>query len=50
MILSAYSQALFINMGAPSGLAPTLANIVNILMQVVVSCFVIKFWVMPDKK
>ena len=48
--LPAYSQALFIKIGVPSGLAPTLANIVNILMQVVISYPTMKFWVMPDKK
>lgn len=48
--LPAYSQALFINIGVPAGIAPTLANIVNILMQVVISYPTMKFWVMPDKK
>ena len=48
--LPAYSQALFVNIGVPSGLAPTLANIVNILMQVIISYPTMKFWVMPDKK
>lgn len=48
--LPAYSQALFINLGVPAGVAPTLANIVNILMQVVISYPTMKFWVMPDKK
>ena len=48
--LPAYSQALFINIGVPAGLAPTLANIVNILMQVIISYPTMKFWVMPDNK
>lgn len=48
--LPAYSQALFINIGVPAGVAPTLANIVNILMQVVISYPAMKFWVMPDQK
>ena len=48
--LPAYSQALFINIGIPAGIAPTLANIVNILMQVVISYPTMKFWVMPDQK
>lgn len=48
--LSAYSQALFVKMGVSQGLAPTLANIVNILMQVIISYPTMKFWVMPDKK
>lgn len=46
--LPAYSQALFVRIGVPQGLAPTLANIVNILMQVVISYPTMKFWVMPD--
>ena len=54
VILSAalpdYSQTLFINIGIPAGIAPTLANIVNILMQVVISYPTMKFWVMPDQK
>ena len=48
--LPAYSQQLFISIGIPEGLAPTLANIVNILMQVVISYPTMKFWVMPDQK
>jgi len=47
--LPAYSQALFVNLGVPQGLAPTLANIVNIIMQVVISSPAMKFWIMPDK-
>ena len=48
--LPAYSKALFVNMGVPKELAPTLATVVNILMQVVISYPTRKFWVMPDKK
>lgn len=48
--LPAYSQALFISIGVPAGVAPTLANIVNILMQVIISYPTMKFWVMPDNK
>ena len=48
--LPAYSQALFVNMGVAKELAPTLANIVNILMQVVISYPAMKLWVMPEKK
>ena len=48
--LPAYSQALFVNIGIPQGLAPTLANIVNIIMQVVISYPAMKFWIMPDQK
>lgn len=47
--LPAYSQALFVNMGVANELAPTLANIVNILMQVIISYPTMKLWVMPDK-
>lgn len=45
--LPAYSQALFVSLGVPHGLAPTLANIVNILVQVVLSYPTMKFWIMP---
>ena len=48
--LPAYSQQLFISIGIPEGLAPTLANIVNILMQVVISYPAMKFWIMPNQK
>ncbi len=33
--LPAYSQEVFVRIGIPQGLAPTLANIVNIVLQVV---------------
>ena len=48
--LPAYSQALFISIGVPAGIAPTLANIVNIVVQVVISYPAMKFWIMPDRK
>ncbi|MDO4305372.1 MAG: GtrA family protein [Eubacteriales bacterium] len=48
--LPAYSQAFFVNIGISSGLAPTLANVVNIVVQVVINYPAMKFWVMPDKK
>lgn len=48
--LPAYSQAFFVNISISSGLAPTLANVVNIVVQVVISYPAMKFWVMPDKK
>ena len=48
--LPAYSQQLFISIGIPEGLAPTLANIVNILMQGVISYPAMKFWIMPNQK
>ena len=45
------SQTCFIRWGIPAALAPTLANIVNILVQVVISYPTMKFWIMPkDKK
>lgn len=46
--LPAYSQAFFVQLGIPGSLAPTLANIVNIVVQVVVSYPTMKFWVMPE--
>lgn len=45
--LPAYSQRLFVGMGLPKGIAPTLANIVNIVVQVVLSYPAMKFWIMP---
>lgn len=48
--LPAYSQALFVTLGISQGLAPTLANLVNILMQVVLSYPAMKFWIMPKEK
>lgn len=48
--LPAYSQSLLVNMGVSSGLAPTLANVINIVVQVVISYPAMKFWVMPDKQ
>lgn len=48
--LPAYSQALFVNFGVPQSLAPTLANIVNIVVQVVLSYPTMKFWIMPRGK
>lgn len=48
--LPAYSQQFFINVGIPSGFAPTLANVLNILVQVVLSYPTMKFWIMPKGK
>ncbi len=48
--LPAYSQKVFLHMGIPSGLVPTLANVCNIFMQVVISYPSMKFWIMPRKK
>lgn len=45
--LPAYSQATFVSIGIPAELAPTLANIVNIVVQVVLSYPAMKFWIMP---
>lgn len=45
--LPAYSQSLFVNIGISQSLAPTLANVVNILVQVILSYPVMKFWIMP---
>ena len=45
--LPAYSQQLFIYLGIPQGFAPTLANILNILVQVILSYPAMKFWIMP---
>lgn len=45
--LPAYSQALFVGAGVPQRLSPTLANIVNIVVQVLLSYPAMKFWIMP---
>lgn len=47
--LPAYSQAFFVNIGIAGGIAPTLANVVNIVVQVVISFPAMKFWIMPEK-
>lgn len=48
--LPAYSQKILIRMGISAGIAPTLANIVNILVQVILSYPTMKFWIMPKGK
>ena len=48
--LPAYSQALFLSLGVPQPLAPTLANLVNIAVQVILSYPAMKFWIMPPGK
>ena len=48
--LPAYSQALFLSLGVPQPLAPTLANLVNIAVQVILSYPAMKFWIMPSGK
>lgn len=45
--LPAYSQVVLARTGLPKGIIPTLANIVNILVQVVISYPAMKFWIMP---
>lgn len=47
--LPAYSQVFFLNIGVPQGITPTLANVVNIVVQVVISYPTMKFWIMPAK-
>lgn len=44
--LPAYSQTLIVSLGIPQGIAPTLANLVNILVQVALSYPAMKFWIM----
>ena len=48
--LPAYSQRWFAGLGISETIIPTLANILNILVQVVISYPAMKFWVMPEKK
>ena len=48
--LPAYSQQFLNNVGVASGLVPTLANAINILVQVVLSYPMMKFWIMPKTK
>ena len=46
--LPAYSQTALRTLGVPGALAPTLANVVNIVVQVVISFPAMKFWIMPE--
>ncbi len=46
--LPAYSQTALRTLGIPGALAPTLANVVNIVVQVVISFPAMKFWIMPE--
>ena len=48
--LPGYSQKLFINMGIGAGLAPTLAIVLNTIVQVILSYPAMKFWVMPKEE
>lgn len=45
--LPAYSQTIMANAGISHGLIPTLANVVNIMVQVAISYPMMKFWIMP---
>lgn len=47
--LPAYSQQFLNQIGVPGGLVPTLANVINILVQVVISYPAMKFWIMPKQ-
>ena len=48
--LPAYSQRMLINIGLPKGIVPTAANMINILVQVVLSYPTMKFWIMPSER
>ena len=45
--LPAYSQTFLSHVGIAQGIVPTMANIVNILVQVAISYPAMKFWIMP---
>ena len=47
--LPAYSQQFLASIGVSAGLVPTLANVINILVQVVLSYPLMKFWIMPKQ-
>ncbi|MEQ2594337.1 polysaccharide biosynthesis protein GtrA [[Clostridium] symbiosum] len=44
--LPAYSQTVMAKAGIPHGLIPTLANVINIVVQVAISYPMMKFWIM----
>ena len=48
--LPAYSQKFFIGLGIPKSLAPTMANVVNILVQVLISYPSMRLWIMPPDR
>ena len=48
--LPGYSQVFLSSLGFPSSLVPTLANFINIVVQVLISYPSMKFWVMPPEK
>lgn len=48
--LPAYSQKFFGDIGVPSAFVPTIANILNIVVQVVISYPAMKYVIMPENK
>ena len=48
--LPAYSQAFLLCLGLSQVLVPTAANLMNIVVQVVLSYPTMKFWIMPADK
>lgn len=48
--LPAYSQKFFRDIGVSANFVPTLANALNIIVQVVIRYPAMKFIVMPEKK
>lgn len=48
--LPGYTQNALIRLGIPKNLTPTLANCVNIFVQVLISYPSMKFWIMPKKE
>lgn len=48
--LPAYTQVLLADLGFPAALTPTLANLVNIVVQVLISYPSMRFWVMPPAR
>lgn len=48
--LPAYSQKQLSSLGVSQILVPTLANLVNIVVQVALSYPAMKFWIMPEQK
>lgn len=48
--LPSYSQAFFTNLGIPQPIVPTLANVLNIVVQVLISYPSMKLWIMPDDR
>ena len=45
--LPAYSQRVFTGLGIPEGLVPTMANLLNIVVQIVLTYPAMKLWIMP---